>query len=401
MSFFCVDSKAARIPAACSGNASASSSCTAMRISAMSFPRSFLPKIVSASRIRSPAVSSTLARRSSSYDICREKTAFSGFTRPTSSVCRSTRLRIPTFAISRPSTITSSVGAHCPSSTTNDQASSVAPPSTIMMSISPDSFWLPATTRSKTLFSMSSCVGFVTHSPSRNTMRTAPIGPSKGISDTQRAADAAFSATTSYWFNWSAERMVRTTCTSLRNPRGKEGRKGRSASRQSRIACSDARPSRRKKDPGIFPIAYIFSSTSTVSGKKLCPSRKLAFAVAVARTTVSPRVTVTAPPACTANRPVSKSHSAPAAWPCDLIVPFIFLFFGRKRHGKANQFMNLCSTTQLAFFAEANPRRKGSAPRDACTKRGTTWSLFVILSGEARVCHERLDIARYPAHAGN
>ena len=48
----------------------------------------------------------------------------------------------------------------------------------------------------------------------------------------------------------------------------KVGRSGRSISRQVRIASSDGRPSRRKKDPGIRPAAYIRSSTSTVSGKK-------------------------------------------------------------------------------------------------------------------------------------
>ena len=59
-----------------------------------------------------------------------------------------------------------------------------------------------------------------------------------------------------------------TTWTSLRSPLVKVGRSGRSISRQVRMASSDGRPSRRKKDPGMRPAAYIRSSTSMVSGKK-------------------------------------------------------------------------------------------------------------------------------------
>ena len=75
--------------------------------------------------------------------------------------------------------------------------------------------------------------------------------------------------------------------------------------RQVNIAVSDARPSRRKNDPGIFPAAYILSSMSTVSGKKSAPERADFAPVAVTRTVVSPRRANTAPPACPANRPVS------------------------------------------------------------------------------------------------
>ena len=53
-----------------------------------------------------------------------------------------------------------------------------------------------------------------------------------------------------------------------------------------RIAFSPARPSRLKNPPGILPAAYIFSSTSTVSGKKSAPSRPSVRPTAVASTTV-------------------------------------------------------------------------------------------------------------------
>ena len=75
------------------------------------------------------------------------------------------------------------------------------------------------------------------------------------------------------------------------------------------VACSPARPSRLKKEPGILPAAYIRSSTSTVSGRK-STSRRLP-AVAVDSTSVSPERTCTAPEACLAMRPVSNEISVP------------------------------------------------------------------------------------------
>ena len=71
----------------------------------------------------------------------------------------------------------------------------------------------------------------------------------------------------------SAERTVQMHCTSLLKPFGHSGRIGRSIMRAVRMARSVGRPSRLKKPPGIFPAAYMRSSTSTVSGKKSAPSR--------------------------------------------------------------------------------------------------------------------------------
>ena len=98
--------------------------------------------------------------------------------------------------------------------------------------------------------------------------RTAPIGPENGSPASWVDADAALIATTSYMSAGFRLITVTTTCTSLRRPSAKDGRSGRSVSRQVRIASVLGRPSRRKKDPGIRPAAYIRSSTSTVSGKK-------------------------------------------------------------------------------------------------------------------------------------
>jgi hypothetical protein len=93
-------------------------------------------------------------------------------------------------------------------------------------------------------------------------MRTAPMGPSKGMPDSMRAADAALIASTSCGLTWSAPKIVPTTWTSLRKPFGNDGLSGRSMSRQVRMAWSELLPSRRKNEPGIFPAAYVRSSMS-------------------------------------------------------------------------------------------------------------------------------------------
>src|ERR671914_2519387 len=79
------------------------------------------------------------------------------------------------------------------------------------------------------------------------------------------------------------------------------------------MACSLGRPSRRKNDPGIFPAAYMRSSTSTVRGKKSIPSRTPREAWAVTRTVVSPTETTTAPSAACASRPVEKVRDLPVS----------------------------------------------------------------------------------------
>ena len=66
------------------------------------------------------------------------------------------------------------------------------------------------------------------------------MGPSKGMPESIRAAEAALMARTSWGLTWSAPKMVPTTWTSLRKPLGNEGRSGRSISRQVRMAWSEA-----------------------------------------------------------------------------------------------------------------------------------------------------------------
>ena len=189
---------------------------------------------------------------------------------------------------------------------------SVPPASTIMMAMSPPSIWRPATTSSKVDSVLSSNVGCAIHSPPWRDRRTAPIGPSNGMPETVSAADAPLIDSTSCGFTRSAPMMVATTCTSLRKPSGKLGRSGRSVRRQVRMAGSPGRPSRRKTPPGIFPAAYMRSSTSTVNGKKSMPSRGFDVTT-VLRMVVSPTRTSTAPSAWGASLPVSRVISSPAA----------------------------------------------------------------------------------------
>ena len=166
---------------------------------------------------------------------------------------------------------------------------------------------MPTTIRSRDDSSSVSCsVGLTTSLPSISPIRTAPTGPAKGRGETISAAEAPLMQRMSCGVTRSAERTVQITCTSFRKPFGQRGRIGRSIMRAVRIARSVGRPSRLKKPPGIFPAAYIRSSTSTVSGKKSAPSRVSIRPWAVASTIVSPERTTTAPSACLASLPVSK-----------------------------------------------------------------------------------------------
>src|SRR5215212_3842665 len=151
--------------------------------------------------------------------------------------------------------------------------------------------------------SISWCVGL--------TISSSPTGPKNGSGESIRAADAPLIARMSYGVIRSAESVMQMTCTSFLKPFGHSGRIGRSIMRAVRIAFSVGRPSRLKKPPGIFPAAYIRSSTSTVSGKKSAPSRASIRPCAVASTIVSPDRTTTAPSACLASFPVSNVSSRP------------------------------------------------------------------------------------------
>src|SRR4051794_1424446 len=209
------------------------------------------------------------------------------------------------LAASSPLATTSSVGAVAPAKISLI-ACGVASASTIMIATSPSGRTRPATTMSKVARSSSSRVGKATHWPSTCATRVEPTGPLNGRPESLVDIEAPFMATTSYGWAGSSARIVSTTWTSLRSPLVNDGRSGRSIRRQVRIASSLGRPSRRKKEPGMRPAAYIRSSTSTVSGKKSKCSFGALLAVVAERTTVSPSRTITEPAACLARRPVEK-----------------------------------------------------------------------------------------------
>ena len=191
------------------------------------------------------------------------------------------------LAASRPAPTTSSVGAVRPAFT-RSQVASVEPASTIMIATSPPARTRPATTIEKVASFSWSTVGKHTHWSPMRLMRTPPIGPLKGRPEIWVDIDAALMATTSYSTCGLRARTVMTTWTSLRSPFLNAGRSGRSMRRQARMAPSDGRPSRRKNEPGMRPTAYIFSSTSTVSGKKSMDSRGVFWAVVALSSMVSP-----------------------------------------------------------------------------------------------------------------
>src|SRR5580700_11195057 len=90
------------------------------------------------------------------------------------------------------------------------------------------------------------------------------------------------------------------------------------------VAFSPGRPSRLKNEPGILPVAYMRSSTSTVKGRK--STSRSEPATAVARTMVSPWRTTTAPEACLAILPVSNEISLPAISTETRVIPSLLIF---------------------------------------------------------------------------
>ncbi len=219
------------------------------------------------------------------------------------------------FAASRPSATVSSSGATAPvfsASASSLSVCGVDSASTIMIATSPSGrsslagSIRPATTMSNVACSSWGCVGNATHWSLISATRTPPIGPANGRPASWVDMDAALIATTSYRCSGCSESTVSTIWISLRRPFTKDGRSGRSISRQVRIASSDGRPSRRKNEPGMRPAAYMRSSTSTVSGKKSSPSLGcLDTEVAESTTVSSSRTTRAEPDAWRARRPVS------------------------------------------------------------------------------------------------
>ena len=80
-------------------------------------------------------------------------------------------------------------------------------------------------------------------------------GPLNGSPEIANAAEAPMIEGTAGSTSLFSDITVTITCTSLVNPLGNRGRKGRSINREFRISPSLGLPSRLKKPPGILPAA--------------------------------------------------------------------------------------------------------------------------------------------------
>ena len=107
---------------------------------------------------------------------------------------------------------------------------------------------------------LSSSLGFMIYFPSINPTSTEPVGPSKGMSEIERAIEEPIMATISGEWSWSTHNTVATICTSFLYPSGKRGLRGLSINLAESVAFSLGLPSLLINPPGIFPTAYIFSS---------------------------------------------------------------------------------------------------------------------------------------------
>ena len=128
--------------------------------------------------------------------------------------------------------------------------SSLASDSTIRMASV-----VPATIKSSAESFISETVGLMTGLLSMKPTLTPAIGPLNGISDIDKAADAAIMEITSVCTSGLRLMTVMTTCTSLRKSSLNDGLKGLSISLEISVSFSEGLPSRLKNPPGIFPAA--------------------------------------------------------------------------------------------------------------------------------------------------
>ena len=125
-----------------------------------------------------------------------------------------------------------------------------APPSTMVIPSR-----VPATTMSRSAFSICWNVGFMTYWPSTRATLTPAIGPLNGMSEIVTAALAALMAMMSGVLIWSVEMTVGTIWISRLKAFSNRGLMGRSIRRLTRISLSFGFPSLLRNPPGIFPAA--------------------------------------------------------------------------------------------------------------------------------------------------
>ena len=127
-------------------------------------------------------------------------TSYSALSLPISLAISSTKSQI-SLIISWPSSIASSISA---------SLTSWAPASTIIMAV-----FVPA--RDKFILELFLCssFGLIIYFPSMYPTSTEPVGPSKGISEIERAIEEPIIATISGEWSWSTLKTVATMCTSF------------------------------------------------------------------------------------------------------------------------------------------------------------------------------------------
>ena len=183
---YSISSMTVTISRSLSGNSSASFSTIVCLMALSACVRSAFTANVNASETLSSASSLTRATRSTGGSALTHSILGCCIASTTSSLM-SSRSLMPLCATSNALTTSASV-------------SSSAPPSTMTIDSRE-----PETVRSKSENSSCWKVGFRIHAPSTRPTRTAAIGPFQGTLDSDSAADAAVTPSTSASFSWSAE----------------------------------------------------------------------------------------------------------------------------------------------------------------------------------------------------
>ena len=198
--------------------------------------RTFLSSVSMQYSMDSNSFSTSFANSSSSKEAC----SYSNLGLPTSATMRSMR---------------SSTGWRCSCALTMPSYMTSSGTSLASDSIMTIFLWVAAMVVVMRLRSRSSRVGLKRNfSPSQP--RTMPaMGPLKGTSEIETAAEAPIIAVISGLQSRSTDSTSQAMTTSLRRSLGNRGRIGRSMRREASTACRLGLPSRRIKLPGMRPTA--------------------------------------------------------------------------------------------------------------------------------------------------
>ena len=114
---------------------------------------------------------------------------------------------------------------------------------------------MPATTKSNAECSNAIGPGLSKYMPSWYPTRAPAIGPSNGMPEIDKAAEAPIIARISAGTSGFNDITVAIICTSFIKFSGNNGRNGRSIKRERKVSSSLKRPSLLLNPPGILPAA--------------------------------------------------------------------------------------------------------------------------------------------------